>query len=146
MIPHLFFYQLAVLGLLWLCVMLHAAWPSRCTTAQGTPATPILPRRQRSKEPEPFAGLTHKPSCALCEHEATHPSCPLRCHLSRCPRLTAAPARWTLHDTSVPTPAVAIAAGWGWGIYAPTALPAAASGGHFPVPAVVGTFLGTTAP
>jgi hypothetical protein len=76
MIPHLFFYQLAVLGLLWLCVMLHAAWPSRCTTAQGTPAKPIMPRRQRSQEPKPFAGLTHKPSCALCEHEATHPKLP----------------------------------------------------------------------
>ena len=76
MIPHLFFYQLAVLGLLWLCVMLHSAWPSRCTTAQGTPAKPIMPRRQRSQEPKPFAGLTHKPSCALCEHEATHPTLP----------------------------------------------------------------------
>src|SRR5499427_9777847 len=76
MIPHLFFYQLAVLGLLWLCVMLHAAWPSRCTTAQETPATPIMPRRQHSQEPKPFAGLTLKPSCALCEHEATHPKLP----------------------------------------------------------------------
>jgi IS1 family transposase len=76
MIPHLFFYQLAVLGLLWLCVMLHSAWPSRCTTAQETPAKPIMPRRQRSQEPKPFAGLTHKPSCALCEHEATHPKLP----------------------------------------------------------------------
>jgi len=76
MIPHLFFYQLAVLGLLWLCVMLHAAWPSRCTTAQGTPAQPILPRRQRAKEPKPLAGLTLKPHCALCEHETTHPKLP----------------------------------------------------------------------
>jgi IS1 family transposase len=73
MIPHLLFSQLAVLGLLWLCVMLHTAWPSRCATAQGTPATPIRLRRQRSKEPKPFAGLTHKPSCALCEHETAHP-------------------------------------------------------------------------
>ena len=38
MIPHLFFYQLAVLGLLWLCVMLHAAWPSRCATVPPTNA------------------------------------------------------------------------------------------------------------
>ena len=73
MIPHLLFYQLAVLGLLWLCVMLHAAWPSRCMTAQGTSAPPIIRRRQRSKEPKPFAGLTHKPSCALCEPETAHP-------------------------------------------------------------------------
>jgi hypothetical protein len=73
MIPYLFYYQLAVLGLLWLCVMLHAVWPSRCAMAQCTPAKPILARRQRSKEPKPFAGLTHKPPCALCAHETTHP-------------------------------------------------------------------------
>src|SRR5499425_491920 len=76
MIPYQVYYQLVVLGLLWLCVMLHSAWPSRCTTAQGTPAKPIMPRRQHSQEPKPFAGLTHKPSCALCEHEATHPKLP----------------------------------------------------------------------
>jgi hypothetical protein len=39
MIPHLVFYQLAVLGLLWLFVMLHAAWPSRCATAPVEVAT-----------------------------------------------------------------------------------------------------------
>jgi IS1 family transposase len=66
MIPYQFYYQLVVLGLLWLCVMLHSAWPSRCATAQGTPATPITPRRQRSKEPKPFAGLIHKPHCEAC--------------------------------------------------------------------------------
>ena len=27
-------------GFRWLCVMLHAAWLSRCETAQGTPAKP----------------------------------------------------------------------------------------------------------
>jgi transposase-like protein/IS1 family transposase len=73
MIPHLFYYQLVIWGLLWLCVMLHLTWPSRCTTAQGTPAQPIMPRRQRSKDPKPFAGLTHKPHCALCEQEAVPP-------------------------------------------------------------------------
>src|SRR6266436_6357065 len=66
MIPYQFYSQLVVLGLLWLFVMLHSAWPSRCATAQGMPATPITPRRQRSKEPKPFAGLTHQPHCAAC--------------------------------------------------------------------------------
>ena len=34
-------------------------------------------RRQRSKEPKPFAGLTHKPACALCEHAtASRPQAP----------------------------------------------------------------------
>src|SRR3989441_8002022 len=76
MIPYQVYYQLVVLGLLWLFVMLHYAWPSRCATAQGTPAKPITPRRQRSKEPKPFAGLTHKPHCAACVQDATHPKAP----------------------------------------------------------------------
>jgi hypothetical protein len=29
MIPHHVYYQLAILGLLWLCVMLHSVWPSQ---------------------------------------------------------------------------------------------------------------------
>ena len=58
MIPHSFYYHLVFLGLLWLCVLLHAAWPSRGSAAQQRPATSILPRRQRSKAPPPFAGLT----------------------------------------------------------------------------------------
>ena len=76
MIPHLFYYQLIVLGLLWLCVMLHYAWPSRGVAAQQRPATPITPRRQRSKEPQPFAGLPQKPHCALCDQEAPRPKPP----------------------------------------------------------------------
>ena len=31
MVSHLFFYQLMFLGLLWLCVMLHYAWPNEYT-------------------------------------------------------------------------------------------------------------------
>jgi hypothetical protein len=69
MIPHHFYSQLAVLGLLWLCVMLHLAWSSSGTTPQPKPSMPITPRRKRSHEPTPFAGLTHKPPCALCEQE-----------------------------------------------------------------------------
>src|SRR5215470_8861928 len=71
MISHHVYYQLAILGFLWLCVMLHYAWPSRGATIQGAPARPILPWRQRSNEPKPFAGLTHKPHCALCEPATT---------------------------------------------------------------------------
>jgi IS1 family transposase len=78
MIPHLFYYQLVVLGLLWLCIMLHHIWPSRCALSQQGRAEPepIKSRRKRSKEPTPFAGLTHKPHCVLCEHEVTHPKLP----------------------------------------------------------------------
>lgn len=78
MIPHLFYYQLVVLGLLRLCVMLHAVWPSRGAGSHPRPAEAelIKPKRQRSNEPQPFAGLTHQPPCALCEHEAAHPQAP----------------------------------------------------------------------
>src|SRR5256884_2693467 len=73
MIPHQFYYQLVVLGLLWLFVMLHLAWPSRDVTTQTKPAKPITPRRQRSTDPTPFAGLTHTPHCALCEQDIMFP-------------------------------------------------------------------------
>src|SRR5215831_2435162 len=78
MIPHLFYYQLVVLGLLWFCVMLHAVWPSRGTGSQPRPAEsePLKPKRTRSHEPTPFAGLTHKPPCALCAQEAAHAQAP----------------------------------------------------------------------
>src|SRR6266436_5559930 len=56
--------------------MLHLAWPSRAVTTQTKPAKPITPRRQRSTDPKPFAGLTHTPHCARCAHEAAHPKAP----------------------------------------------------------------------
>src|SRR3989441_3784656 len=80
MIPHLFFYQLVLLGLLWLFFMLHAAWPRQGTATQRRPVEPILPPRQRSSDPKPFPGLTRKPLCAACEqaHEpiSQPPGCP----------------------------------------------------------------------
>src|SRR5262245_50138247 len=79
MMPPLFFYQLALLGLLWLCVMLHLAWPSRGPVSSRRsvePETSVKPRRKRSNAPKPFVGLTHKPPCVLCAHEASHPPSP----------------------------------------------------------------------
>ena len=69
MIPHLVYYQLGILVLLWLCLMLPYLWPSPPGGAPKTPTQPIRPQRKRSTEPKPFAGLTHKPHCALCEQE-----------------------------------------------------------------------------
>src|SRR2546425_736223 len=77
MIPQPFFYQLVVLGLLWLFVMLHYAWPSRCVASPHQPAKPILPPRKHSSDPQPFSGLTRRPLCAACEHApAPHPHAP----------------------------------------------------------------------
>ena len=70
MVSHLFFYQLVLLGLLWLCCMLHAAWPS--SDAAGVPRPPELvpPPRKRLRVPKPFPGLTHKPHCEACAQAA----------------------------------------------------------------------------
>ena len=76
MTPHLFFYQLVLLGLLWLFFMLHYGWPKRSATAPQRPPEPIKPKRHRSHEPKPFEGLTYKPHCVACEHEVTHPKAP----------------------------------------------------------------------
>lgn len=80
MVSELFFYQLALIALVWLCFMLHWVWPSERVIPSATlPPPPLLPRK-RSREPKPFAGLTRKPPCAACEQAHEHvpqlPSCP----------------------------------------------------------------------
>ena len=80
MVSPLFYYQLALLALIWLFVMLHLTWPRRSVTTPTVPATPITPKRTCSKEPKAFEGLIHKPHCVLCEQETgeTHPPPPVR--------------------------------------------------------------------
>jgi IS1 family transposase len=73
MVSHLFYYQLAVLALVWLFVMLHVTGAKPSLPA---PPMPAKPKRKRSTEPTPFAGLTHRPHCALCERETVHPTPP----------------------------------------------------------------------
>jgi len=75
MVSHLFYYQLALLALVWLFVMLHGAESRREAPIPPT-ATPIKPKRKRSNDPKPFAGLTQKPHCALCEQDVPHPQVP----------------------------------------------------------------------
>ena len=71
MVPTLFFYQLGLVALVCVFLMLCWLWPNDA----ASPHQPIMPtkpsRRKRSKEPKPFAGLTQRPPCALCEREAT---------------------------------------------------------------------------
>ena len=79
MVSHLFYYQLALLALIWLFVMLPLSWSRRSEPPPPVPATPIKPKRKRSTEPQAFEGLTHKPHCALCEREAGEtPPAPLQ--------------------------------------------------------------------
>jgi len=75
MVAHLFYYQLALVALVWLFVMLHVAESHRGAPIPPT-ATPIKSKSKRSNEPKPFNGLTHKPPCALCAQEAAHPQAP----------------------------------------------------------------------
>src|SRR5215470_17155786 len=72
MVSHHFFYQLALLAILWLFVLhLTGAKPGLTT-----PPVPAKPKRTRSHEPKAFAGLTHKPHCVLCERATVEPKAP----------------------------------------------------------------------
>src|SRR5262245_45665114 len=74
MVSDLFFYQLGLIALGWLCLMLHWGWPSAAADACST--TPAPPPPKRKREPKPFAGLSHKPHCDACEHP-TDPRLPV---------------------------------------------------------------------
>src|SRR5215467_2219898 len=97
MIPHLFFYQLVLLGLLCLFFMLHAAWPRQGTAIPRRPVEPILPPRQRSSDSKPFPGLTRKPRCEACT-QAAAPHQPAPC--APPPRLVSLRGRRRAVDTS----------------------------------------------
>ena len=76
MVPDLFFYQLVLIALVWLCLMLHWMWPSGPATCPPTPE-PTPPEPKRHHEPTPFAGLTTKPPCDACEYaNAPRPQAP----------------------------------------------------------------------
>jgi hypothetical protein len=73
MVSHLFYYQLALFVLVWLFVMLHLTWSKPGVTI---PSMPAKPRRRRTSELKPIAGLTEKPHCVLCERDTAHPKPP----------------------------------------------------------------------
>jgi IS1 family transposase len=80
MMPDPLFYQLLLVGLVWLCLMLHVVWPSDRATASPTTPRPAKAPPQRSSDSKPFPGLTRKPPCAACEQAHAHrpqpPGCP----------------------------------------------------------------------
>src|SRR5262249_36573682 len=77
MVSHLFFYQLTLIALVWLCLMLQWVWPSDPTAMCSTTPEPTPSRPKRHREPKPFAGFITKPPCDACEHaSAPHPQAP----------------------------------------------------------------------
>jgi IS1 family transposase len=78
MVSHLFYYQLALLAIIWLFILLHLTGSTSAAPPATVPAVPepLKPERQRSNEPKPFEGLTQKPHCALCEQGLSSPQAP----------------------------------------------------------------------
>ena len=139
MVSDLFFYQLLLVALVWLCVMLHWVWPSDPAMCPTTPEpTPPLPKRHR--EPKPFAGLTTKPHCDACEHgSAPRPQAPS----APPPRIVLTRGRRRQVDTSrisARTRTVPIGAGSAGAISAPMAIPMVVPGGNCCVSPVAATF------
>jgi hypothetical protein len=114
MVPDLFFYQLLLVALIWLCVMLQWAWPSDPATCSTTPE-PAPPGPKRHRELTPFSGFTTKPHCDACEHRSdSRPQTPS----SPPPRIVLTRGRRRQVDTSThfcPNPDCAYRGWVGWG-------------------------------
>jgi IS1 family transposase len=115
MVSPLFFYQLTLIALVWLCVMLQWAWPSDSAAACPTTLDPTPPRPKRHRAPTPFEGFIKKPHCDACEHAtAPRPHAPA----APPPRLVPTRGRRRQVDTSThfcPNPDCAYRGWIGWG-------------------------------
>src|SRR5712691_4003752 len=114
MVPHLFFYQLTLIALVWLCLMLHGMWPSDSAACPTIPE-PLPPLPKRKREPKPLAGLTTKPHCDACAHGSDP-----RPHATSAPPPRMVPTRGRRRqvDTSThfcPNPDCAYRGWVGWG-------------------------------
>jgi IS1 family transposase len=114
MVSHLFFYQLVLIALVWLCLMLQWMWPSAAAPCPTTPEpTPPVPKRKRERKP--FAGLIQKPHCDACAHASNpHPQAPS----APPPRIIPTRGRRHQVDTSThfcPNPDCAYRGWVGWG-------------------------------
>jgi IS1 family transposase len=115
MVSHLFFYQLTLIALVWLCVMLQWMWPSAPTAVCPMPPEPTPPPPKRHREPKSFEGFITKPPCDACEHaSAPHSETPS----PPPPRIVPTRGRRRQVDTSThfcPNPDCAYRGWVGWG-------------------------------
>jgi hypothetical protein len=79
MMPDPLFSQLLLVGLVWLCLMLHVVWPSDRATSGPTTPRPAKAPPERSSDLKPFPGLTRTPPCAACEQAHEHVPQPPGC-------------------------------------------------------------------
>jgi hypothetical protein len=77
MVSDLFFYELLLWGVLWLWVTLHYAWLCHRPAGDQRTSKPAKLLHKRSRDPNPFPGLSHTPHCAACEQAAQEPAAPL---------------------------------------------------------------------
>ena len=115
MMPDPLFYRLLLVGLVWLCLMLHVVWPYDRATSGPTTPRPAKAPRKRSSDSKPFLGLTRKPPCAACEQAHEHVSQPPSCPP---PRIVPTRGRRRHVDTSTqfcPNPDCAYRGWVGWG-------------------------------
>jgi hypothetical protein len=70
MAPNLGFYQLLLVTLVLIFLMIYIWWSDHSRATPHRPFKPDQPRRKRSKEPQPFTGLLHKPLCEACAQGA----------------------------------------------------------------------------
>src|SRR5262245_50314962 len=67
MVPQIVFSQLVLIALVWVFLLLYWLWPSDRAAQHQRLSQPASQPQKRSREPKPFAGLTHKPYCDACE-------------------------------------------------------------------------------
>lgn len=67
MVSSLFFYQLALIALLWLCLLLQDAGPRDQAVIRPPPPALTPSRRQRRRALTSYEGLTPTPPCDACE-------------------------------------------------------------------------------
>jgi IS1 family transposase/transposase-like protein len=90
------YYDLLLLGLLWLSMLLYGAWLRGRSATSPTFPSLAKPIKKRIQPPKPFAGLLHKPLCDACEHAAeSRPQAPC----APPPRLTCTRGRHRTVDT-----------------------------------------------
>jgi IS1 family transposase len=112
MVDNRLFYALLLVVLLWLGSILDEAWSRHRSATCPTTRKPATPSHKHSRDPKPFAGLTHKPRCPACE-QARAPGSPAP--LVPPPRLLSPQGRPRQVDTSeqfCPAPCCAY---YGWG-------------------------------